>query len=116
LKLNLITKILAFVSLFSLSNAFQDIFDYENEINKAYNEISISFNEEKKTRESSYLSKINQIKENIEKSKRVNFIVKDYKKIDIYVREEYSIIDNKYVMKRPPSWRKILIKEKNIWE
>ena len=64
----------------------------------------------------SVISNKNKLIKKYEEKQRVKFVLKDYKKIDIYVRNNYTVIDNNYVLKNPAGWRRVLIKETNVWE
>lgn len=54
--------------------------------------------------------------QSIEESKRTNFTIKSPKQLDLWVRGSFTIIENDYVVKNAPTWKKILIKQKNIWD
>ena len=59
---------------------------------------------------------INKRLEAIEADKRTSFTIKSPRVIDIWVRESYTVLENDYIIKNAPVWKKILVKQKNIWE
>jgi len=59
---------------------------------------------------------VNKRLESIEADKRTSFTIKSPRVIDIWVRESYTILENDYIIKNAPVWKKILVKQKNIWE
>lgn len=54
--------------------------------------------------------------ERFSKQSLTKFKIKKHKTIDIYVRENFTILANSYVVKQPEHWVKILVKEKQVWQ
>ena len=81
---------------------------YDNELNEVLSR--------RAAQEENYISNFNDRIDAIEQQKRTSFnLVKD-REIDIYVRESYTILENDYVIKNAPVWKKVLIKPKQAWE
>jgi hypothetical protein len=85
--------------------------------NSLLNNTFLKLNEDKNTNRNTNISNSNkQIKSIYQTMKPPQFSIKENKKIHIYTRESYKIIEDNYVMKTPSQWKTILIKTKNIWE
>lgn len=91
-------------------------FDYHEELSKQLKETLKDIKSITKDTKENYIIKRNRTINEIQDRQRVKFNVKDYKKMDIFVREDFTVIDTNYVLKNPSGWRRILIKESNIWE
>jgi len=116
-KIILISSMLFFTSnLFSYENETYTEFNYEEELSSEISKALHNVHDLHLKNRQSFISNKNKIISEIENRNRVKFLLKDYKKVDIYIREDYSVISDKYVLKNPPGWRRILIKETNIWE
>jgi len=57
----------------------------------------------------------NKIIDKIAEQKQTSFNLKKQKVIDIYVREDYNVLAESYVVKQPEHWIKVLVKEKQLW-
>lgn len=73
-------------------------------------------NEAKQTQTKNTVFKLNQRINEIEASKRTQFTIKKPQIVDVWVRESFVILENSFVIKNAPTWKKILIKQKNVWE
>lgn len=73
-------------------------------------------NSAKKLQTKNTVFKLNQRINDIEASKRTQFTIKKPKIVDVWVRESFVILENSFVIKNAPTWKKILIKQKNVWE
>lgn len=112
-------SILTLLSTLTLSGLETDDykeFNYEEELSSKIKKVLTDVKQLHLKNRESYISRENQIIKDIEDKQRVRFILKDYKKLDIYVRENYTIINNNYILKNPSGWRRVLIKQTNIWE
>ena len=70
-----------------------------------------------KTKQSNNLIyKLNSRIKEIESSKKTKFIINNPKEVDIWLRESYTVLEDDYVIKNAPVWKKILIKQKNVWD
>jgi hypothetical protein len=61
------------------------------------------------------LDRYNKIVEKIASQRQTNFNIKKQKVIDIFVREDYNVLAEAYVVKQPEHWIKVLVKEKDLW-
>lgn len=73
-------------------------------------------NQEKQLQKQNLFYQMNQRIKKIEDSKRTEFILKAPRVVDIYLRESYTILEKDFVIKNAPVWKKVLIKQKNIWD
>lgn len=101
---------LLFVTVITL---FANEFDT---INSKIDQLLIDLKADDKKNENNKIYSINKFINEVEKEKTDNFLVKEPKVIDIYVRGSYTIIENDYVIKNRPLWKKVLIKNKFEWE
>jgi len=113
-KLILLSPIL--LTSFLYANDAYTEFDYQEELSSKISKVLKDVKQLHLKNRESYISKENKIITDIEDKQRVKFILKDYKKLDVYVRENYTVINNDYILKNPAGWRRVLIKQTNIWE
>ena len=76
---------------------------------------------QQKIRNTKYESKsavfnMNSALQNIMTTRIDDFVYKVPQQVVLYCRESYDIIENKYVVKHPEGFVKILIKKKNRWD
>ncbi len=70
-----------------------------------------------KTKQSQNLIfKLNSRIKEIENAKKTKFEIVAPKVVDIWLRESYTVLENDYIIKNAPVWKKVLIKQKNIWD
>lgn len=72
--------------------------------------------QEKKLQKNNLFYQMNRRIQKIEDSKRTEFILKAPRVVDIYLRESYTVLEKDFVIKNAPVWKKVLIKQKNIWD
>jgi hypothetical protein len=72
--------------------------------------------QEKTLQKNNLFYQMNRRIQKIEDSKRTEFILKSPRVVDIYLRESYTILEKDFVIKNAPVWKKVLIKQKNIWD
>jgi carboxylesterase type B len=70
----------------------------------------------KKGQKNNLVSKMNERVKKIERQKRTTFTITAPRVLDVYVRESYLVLEDKFVIKNAPVWKRVLIKEKDIWE
>jgi len=72
--------------------------------------------EAKESQRENLYYKMNKRIEKIEKNKRTSFVIRSPKVVDVYLRESFTILESDFVIKNAPVWKKILIKEKELWD
>ena len=116
MKKTIIALLITSVSIMAMENDSYKEFDYQEEMSTKIKKVLKNVNDLHMQNRNSYISKENELIRKIQDNQRVKFVVKDYKKLDIFVREDYTVIEEDYVSKKPSGWRRILIKQTNIWE
>jgi hypothetical protein len=91
--------------------AEQNFFNLENLIELKENKHE---KEIKKVKETDF-NKYNKSVSKITMQKQTSFELKKAKEIDIYIRGNYNVLANKYVVKQPEHWIKVLVKEEQLW-
>lgn len=109
-------SLLTATSVMALDTDDYTEFDYQEELSSQIHKVLTDVKQLHLKNRESYISRENKTIRDIEDKQRVKFILKDYKKLDVFVRENYTIIDEDYVLKNPSGWRRVLIKQTNIWE
>ena len=72
--------------------------------------------QEKTLQKNNLFYQMNRRIQKLEDSKRTEFILKAPRVVDIYLRESYTVLEKDFVIKNAPVWKKVLIKQKNIWD
>ncbi len=70
----------------------------------------------KKKQSKNLIYKLNSRIKEIESAKKAKFEIIAPKVVDIWLRESYTVLENDYIIKNAPVWKKVLIKQKNIWD
>ncbi len=70
----------------------------------------------KKKQSKNLIFNLNSRIKEIEKAKKAKFEIIAPKVVDIWLRESYTVLENDYIIKNAPVWKKVLIKQKNIWD
>lgn len=72
--------------------------------------------EAKGSQSKNLIFKLNSRIKEIENAKKAKFEIVAPKVVDIWLRESYTVLENDYIIKNAPVWKKVLIKQKNIWD
>jgi hypothetical protein len=70
----------------------------------------------KKNHSKNLVKRMNERVKKIERQKRTTFTITAPKVMDVFVRDSYLVLEDKFVIKNAPVWKRVLIKEKDIWE
>ena len=81
-----------------------------------YNQTVEQVAADRKLQEQNYLFNLNKRIDSIEAQKRTSFDITAPRVVDIYVRESYTVLENDYVVKNAPIWKKVMIKQKEVWD
>jgi len=65
--------------------------------------------------EGNKLQNYNEVVSKLIQQRQTNFHLKKSKVIDIFVREDFNVLAETYVVKQPEHWIKVLVKEKDLW-
>ena len=110
--INKILKIMLLLLMYNINMYSNDKKNMNYEVQKMISEIK-NFKKEQKPN----LNEIINTKElNKVNSKIPKFVVKKKKKLHMYVRESYTIIEDDLIVKHPEGWKSVLIKEENLWD
>ncbi len=112
--------VIRFIGLFSLamsaSHAYSDYRPQENWRDTA-SSIAKQINIDKLNLSNNRIYQQNLIIGAIEKRKRpTDFVIKQNKTVDLYLRESYTILEDTYKIKNAPIWKKVLIEVKQEWD
>ena len=114
---NLIFTILTLASTISLAENFGNNDSYQDQTwNQVYNETVSKIKKERKNQSENFVYNVNQRINKIEKSKRTSFTINAPRVVDMYVRESYTVLERNYIVKNAPIWKKVLIKQKEVWD
>ncbi len=112
--------VIRFIGLFSLamsvSHADTD-YRYQENWRDTASAITKQININKRNLSNNSIYQQNLIIGAIEKRKRpTDFVIKQNKTVDLYLRESYTILEDTYKIKNAPIWKKVLIEVKQEWD
>lgn len=111
-------SVLAMVSTTSMANGtYGNNGTYQNQSwEDIYKQTVGEVKKKRAAQNENFIYNVNQRLNAIEKSKRTTFTINAPRVVDVYVRESYTVVENKYVVKNAPIWKKVLIKQEEIWD
>lgn len=114
---SLIFTAITLTSTMSLAESFGNNDSYQDQNwNQVYTETVSKLKEDRKSQSDNFIYNVNQRINKIEKSKRTSFTINAPRVVDMYVRESYTVLERDYIVKNAPIWKKVLIKQKEVWD
>lgn len=114
-----ITILLATLGLASVATAqtYGNHNSYQNEDwTQVYNQTVSEIKNQQKQQDKNYVFEMNERVNKIESSKRTKFTINAPRVVDVYVRESYTVLEKNYIVKNAPIWKKVMIKQEEIWD
>lgn len=102
---------------FAESNSFGNNQSYQNQSwQDVYHQTLGEVKSQREQQQQNFIYNLNQRIDQIEQSKRTSFEINAPQQVDVYVRESYTVLEKDFVVKNAPVWKKVLIKQKEVWD